>query len=194
MSWAAFWTAFVAVFVAELGDRTQLSVMFLSSRYRRPWSIFGAASIALVASTALAVAAGSGAGHLLPETVLHLMAGSVFAIFALVFLVLFVRHRPDEGPEELGVGGLGFFAGILVAVFLAELGDKTQITAAVLAASEEPFGTLLGASAALVLSSALGVVLGRMLGAMPSWVRRVVLLIAALLFGLFAALQFLAAA
>jgi len=59
MDWRLFALSFGAVFVAELGDKTQLAALAFTADSRRPWTIFAAASLALVLATAVGVAAGT---------------------------------------------------------------------------------------------------------------------------------------
>lgn len=70
---------FITVFVAELGDKTQLAtVLFASEGERNPWLVFAAASLALVASTAMAVLLGAFAAKYLAMIPLKLLAGIGF--------------------------------------------------------------------------------------------------------------------
>ncbi|WP_281301000.1 MULTISPECIES: TMEM165/GDT1 family protein [unclassified Iodidimonas] len=70
---------FITVFLAELGDKTQLAtVLFASEDGRNPWLVFGAASLALVASTAMAVLLGTYASRTLVDIPLKLIAGIGF--------------------------------------------------------------------------------------------------------------------
>ncbi|HAD07962.1 MAG TPA: hypothetical protein DCF62_00635 [Porticoccaceae bacterium] len=79
MDWKVFMTAFAAVFIAELGDKTQLAtVLFASDRDVSKYSIFLAASAALVLSTALAVLAGTFLSEYINEKYLHYIAGLGF--------------------------------------------------------------------------------------------------------------------
>ena len=79
MDWKVFLTAFAAVFIAELGDKTQLAtVLFAADRDVSKYSIFLAASAALVLSTALAVLAGTFLSEYINEKYLHYVAGLGF--------------------------------------------------------------------------------------------------------------------
>lgn len=70
---------FVAVFIAELGDKTQLATLFFAGeRAASPWAIFAAASLALVASTGLAVLLGTVGGRYLDMIPVKLIAGLAF--------------------------------------------------------------------------------------------------------------------
>jgi putative Ca2+/H+ antiporter (TMEM165/GDT1 family) len=76
-----FFSTFALIFLAELGDKTQLAALAISSRSEAPhapWVIFAAASLALVCASAIAVAAGSFLGRALPPSLLRWIAGSLF--------------------------------------------------------------------------------------------------------------------
>ena len=74
----AILSAFGIVFLAELGDKTQLSILFFSMRSHRPWSVFLGAAVALVLTTAVAVALGYFGRVMLPERLMRWLAGAAF--------------------------------------------------------------------------------------------------------------------
>lgn len=76
---SGFFSVFVAVFLAELGDKTQIAAaLFAAQGGRSPWMVFAAASLALTSSTALAVAAGSALRARLEAWPLDLVSGGLF--------------------------------------------------------------------------------------------------------------------
>lgn len=77
-------TVFIAVFVAEMGDKTQLATMlFASDKEVSKWTIFLGASLALIAASGIGVLAGSALSHYISEKHLHYMAGAGFVIIGL---------------------------------------------------------------------------------------------------------------
>ena len=79
MDWKLFGSIFASVFVAELGDKTQLATMLFASKGEvSKWNVFFAAASALVVSTALGVLAGQLVSSAVPEKVLHWVAGLGF--------------------------------------------------------------------------------------------------------------------
>jgi putative Ca2+/H+ antiporter (TMEM165/GDT1 family) len=78
----AFFTVFVSVFLAELGDKTQLATMLFASQDQGPskWTVFLAASAALVVSAGIGVVAGSAVGKVVPARTLQLVAGIGFVL------------------------------------------------------------------------------------------------------------------
>ncbi|MFA6015721.1 MAG: TMEM165/GDT1 family protein [Gallionellaceae bacterium] len=84
MSWTIFVTVFVSVFIAEMGDKTQLATMlFASDKEVSKWTIFFGASLALIATSAIGVLVGSALSNYISEKQLHYMAGAGFVIIGL---------------------------------------------------------------------------------------------------------------
>ena len=81
MEWRLLATVFVTVFLAELGDKTQLATMLFAADDRASkWTVFVGASLALVACSALGVLAGSFIGNHIDERYLHYLAGFGFIV------------------------------------------------------------------------------------------------------------------
>ena len=88
----AFLTIFATVFLAELGDKTQLATLLFSADGARPrWLVFAAATAALTASTLLAVLAGAAAERYLSAIPLKLIAGAGFIIIGALMVVEHLR-------------------------------------------------------------------------------------------------------
>jgi putative Ca2+/H+ antiporter (TMEM165/GDT1 family) len=82
--WKIFLTSFGIMFLAEIGDKTQLSVIALSSRYRSPWIVFAGAALAMIAATAVGVAVGRFLPALLGENWVRFVSGGLFVLFGLL--------------------------------------------------------------------------------------------------------------
>ncbi len=78
MDWKVMATTFIAVFLAELGDKTQMAVLAEASSTSRFWEVFIGASVALVLSTLLAAILGSYMGTRFPQRFIRVAAGLVF--------------------------------------------------------------------------------------------------------------------
>lgn len=87
MDWKLFGSTFAAIFIAELGDKTQLAALSLASEARSKWAVFGGSALALVATSALAVLAGDLVSRLVPPIWLRRAAGAVFVVMGVLFLV-----------------------------------------------------------------------------------------------------------
>ena len=84
MDWNALLTTFGLIFVAELGDKTQLAVLAQTCKYRRPWAVFFRASLALMAVTALGAAGGQLVSQLVPPAVLRWGAAAAFVVMGVL--------------------------------------------------------------------------------------------------------------
>lgn len=149
--------AFAVVFLAELGDKTQLVALTLAGRYPagRVLVVLGAA---LAVLQTLSVTAGAVISRTLPDRAVAIGAGLLFVAFG----VLTWRSAGGEEDGATETGGSGLLS-VAVAFFLAELGDKTMLTTAGLAADRGAVPVWLGSFAAMLLATALAVVAGRAL-------------------------------
>ena len=87
MDWKLFFATFGAVFLAELGDKTQLATLALAGESRKPWVVFAAASLALVAAAGLGAAAGGLLGKWIPEVWVRRGAALLFIAAGLWLLI-----------------------------------------------------------------------------------------------------------
>lgn len=182
--------AFLAVFPAELPDKTMVATVVLVTRFRRPSAVWVGAATAFTLQVVLAVIAGSLLAEL-PQRAVSIAVAVLFATGA----VLLLREGADQEEEPdlderagTGASWIGAAASSFGVVFLAELGDLTQLaTAGLAAASGEPIAVAAGALLALWSVSALAAVLGETLA------RRVpVLLLRRIAAAIFAVLAVLA--
>ncbi len=160
LAWVtAVTTPFGLVFLAELGDKSQLVCMTLAARHRH-WPVLAGAMVAFAILNTLAVVFGAGLSHWVPERVLAAVVALLFAIFG----ILSLRAKEEEGEEDVTErSGHGVFVMAFLMIFLAEMGDKTQIAVAGMASTLPVIPVWIGATIALFATSALGVVAGRKL-------------------------------
>ena len=152
-------STFTLIALAEIGDKSQLVCMTLAARHRH-WPVLLGASVAFLVLNALAVIFGAGVATWVPERV---TAGIVAVLFG-AFGIHAIRRQDDEVSDDITESpGHGIFFSTLLLIFVAEFGDKTQIAVAGLAGTLSPLPVWVGASAALILVSALGVWAGRTL-------------------------------
>lgn len=152
-------TTFGIVFLAELGDKTQLTAMALAAKH--PWgkTFIGIAG-AFALLNLLAVLVGKALFALLPLFVIKGVAGGLFVLFGIASLrSSFSAQEEEEEERKLGRHGPVFTA--FVMILLAELGDKTQLVTASLAAQyDSPVAVFVGSTLALWMVSLLGIFLG----------------------------------
>jgi putative Ca2+/H+ antiporter (TMEM165/GDT1 family) len=141
----AFLVSTGIVALAEMGDKTQLLALILAARFRKPWPIVLGILVATIANHALAGAAGAWVPTVLGPDVLRWVLGASFLAMAAWMMI------PDKMDDEetSGTPRFGVFGTTVVAFFLAEMGDKTQIATVMLAAQYHAWvwvvaGTTLG--------------------------------------------------
>jgi putative Ca2+/H+ antiporter (TMEM165/GDT1 family) len=84
MDWQVFWVTFGTVFLAEMGDKTQLAALTMTAETRTPVAVFTGACTALILATLLGVMAGSLIAHYIPEALLRKAAGAVFIVIGIL--------------------------------------------------------------------------------------------------------------
>jgi putative Ca2+/H+ antiporter (TMEM165/GDT1 family) len=158
----AFLLSFGVIFLAELGDKSQLMALAFAARYR-PWIVLLAVAIGSLALFGVSVVVGRVVGLALPTNVISVIAGVVFLAFA----VWTLRARDDDemGTNRSASSVVGALVTVVSAFVLAELGDKTMIATVTLATTHEPIGTWLGAVGGEVSADAIAISIGAFLGA-----------------------------
>lgn len=150
--------AFVVVFLAELGDKTQLVALTLAGRYPA-LKVLAVLGVAIALLQTLSVTVGALISEALPERVIGAGAGLLFLGFA-VWTWRTADAEEDEVTSEAGRAGL---ISVAVAFFLAELGDKTMLTTAGLAAARGAVPVWIGSFGAMLAATALAVLAGQSL-------------------------------
>ncbi len=144
------------VALAEIGDKTQLLAFLLAAKFRKPLPIILGILVATLANHGLAGALGAWITSLVAPETLRWVLGISFIGMAIWTLV---PDKFDENDAKLARSGV--FATTLIAFFLAEMGDKTQVATVALAAQYQAFfavvsGTTLGMMIANVPAVLLG--------------------------------------
>ena len=119
------------VSIAEIGDKTMLLAIVLAAAWRRPLPIFLGILVATLANHAFAAAAGTVLGHFMQGPWVRWAVGLAFLAFAAWALI---PDRFDETPDTTEKTFAGVFWTTTAAFFVIEMGDKTQVATAVLAA------------------------------------------------------------
>jgi Ca2+/H+ antiporter, TMEM165/GDT1 family len=153
--------SFAVIFVAELGDKSQLMALTFATRFK-PMPVLIGITVATGVVHAVSVGIGYGLGATLPTGWIALIAGLAFLAFG-AWTLRGDKLTDDEkakaerstGSAVLAVGG---------AFFLAELGDKTMLATITLATQHGWFGTWLGSTVGMVAADALAILVGRLLG------------------------------
>ena len=96
MDWKLFASTFTAIFIAEMGDKTQIATMAMAGSGSSRWVVFSGAALALVATTIIAVLAGGIVNRYIPDIWIKRAAGATF----LVLGVLFLLSKAEPAPES----------------------------------------------------------------------------------------------
>ena len=153
-----------------MGDKTQLLALVLATRFKKPWTIMAGILVATILNHSLASWAGNWISVYVPGVMLSWILASIFFIFGLWILV------PDKDEGLNHHERYGAFLTTVVAFFLAEMGDKTQLATIALGARfQSPLEVTLGTTLGMLFSDGLVVFLGEKLTQkIPMiWIRRI---------------------
>ena len=157
-----FFKVFLTEFIAEMGDKTQLMLIALTSKYKLKDIILGTAAAILVLN-GLAVLAGGLVSEFIPDWLIKTISALAFLYFAASTIA---GDDDDEGEED-GKSKIKFAPlAVFCTFFVAELGDKTQLTAITFGANEGMGAALivwLGCSLGLFAADILGMLVGYLL-------------------------------
>jgi putative Ca2+/H+ antiporter (TMEM165/GDT1 family) len=181
-------SSFSLLFLAEMGDKSQLIAMTLACRFHRTPVVIGVLSAFLVLNV-LAVLAGGALFEWVPQRLVLTAAGGLFLYFA--YRSWRDGEDADETEETVAIAAHGVVVTSFLMIFLAELGDKTQLAmVGLVAGTGAPWSVLVGGTLALWSVSVIGILVGGSLlrRVSPVWMHRVAALLF-LLFGLLALIQ-----
>lgn len=152
----AFLNSFLLVFAGEMGDKTQLLSLVLVTRFKKPWTILLGVFIATVLNHALASWSGAWVASIVEPRTMSWILAVIFFAFGLWILV------PDKEEELKNSSSRGVLFTTIVAFFLAEMGDKTQIATVALSAKymEDFVWVIAGTTVGMMLANVPAVYLG----------------------------------
>jgi Ca2+/H+ antiporter, TMEM165/GDT1 family len=177
----AFLVSLSVVALAEMGDKTQLLSLALAAKLRRKTPIILGILVATLANHFLAAWIGMWLATLVSPTTLRWSIAASFMVFG------FWTLKPDTLEEDENPRGTGVFVTTLVAFFLVEMGDKTQLATAALAARYESLvAVVMGTTFGMMIADVPAVWMGDALAHRVNmkWMRRVAAALFILLGGL----------
>jgi putative Ca2+/H+ antiporter (TMEM165/GDT1 family) len=152
-----FWAALVFVFLAEMGDKTQFMTLGFAARFKAI-TVFCGVCVATALINLLSVGMGESFGKTFPAFWVNLCAGLAFIAFGIWTL----KGDDHEQTEQRQYGRHGPFMTVVIAFFLAELGDKTMLTAVAVASRYHSFAQVwLGSTVGLVAANSLAIFAGK---------------------------------
>jgi len=178
---SAFLVSLGIIFVAELGDKSQLMALAFAARYRALPILVGI-TVATAVVHAVSVLVGTVLDVALPTRAISVAAGLAFLGFAAWTLRGDTLDEDEAGRVERSTGSAVVAAA--VAFFLAELGDKTMLATITLATKESAVGVWAGSTFGMVAADALAIVVGQQLGTrLPERVIRIGAAVSFVVFG-----------
>jgi putative Ca2+/H+ antiporter (TMEM165/GDT1 family) len=154
----AFAVTLVAVLLSEIGDKTQLLTLLLVARFKRPTSVLAGLTLSGFASSAVAVTGGEWLRATFGGTALTWLAGILFLLIAALMLL-----PEGDGKEKIFATEYGAFVVSFISLFMANFGDKSQLTTVALAAKFHSIVPIIaGATLGPVLVNIPVVFLGRL--------------------------------
>ncbi len=147
----------IAVGLAELGDKTQLSILLLSSKTTKHLHLLLGVFLAFLTVDGIAVLVGSCITTIVPLSFVKIASGIAFIVFGALTL------KAGETKAESKLYSKNSFISGFMFVFMMEWGDKTQIASALFAARYDPLMVLVGTMTALTLVSVVAIYLGKLI-------------------------------
>lgn len=143
-----------AVGLAELGDKTQLTILCLASKTKKHRELLLGVILAFVIADGLAILLGNLITTYIPINYIKVISGSIFILFGIVTLI---SNKQEEAKCELKKP---FASGFLL-IFISEIGDKTQIASGLFATKFNPIMVFIGVISALTVLSIMAIYLGK---------------------------------
>jgi len=174
-----FTEAFVLVFAAEVGDKTQLMLMTLSAKYSIMQMLLGIL-LGVVVNHGAAVFIGSFLSNAADDSMLQIFSGAMFIVFGIIIIVF---DDENENKRDFKFGPVITTA---LTFFLGEMGDKTQLTAMTLAMEAKyPLIILSGSVAGMLSIGFVGIIIGTSLTKhIPSYIIKTISGLIFIIFGL----------
>ena len=180
-----FLTVFITIFIAEMGDKTQLLLVAMAGKYKIPHILTGT-WLATVVLNILAVGVGAALSNYLDMRIIKVVAGIAFFWFAYAAL----KSDDEEEEQKEMKHNLGPVFAIFGSFFIGELGDKTQLSAITLAANYTNHSltnavyVFLGCTIGLILADLIGLVAGVILKSkMPAGILNILSFVIFAVFG-----------
>lgn len=155
-----FISAFMLIFFAEMGDKTQLLALAFATKFKMRQVLIGVA-VGSFLNHGIAILLASFVSQFASTSIIQLIASMLFLVFGLMSMKLEFEDE-DEDASEFKFGPM---LTVALSFFVGELGDKTQLSAMALGLnSPHPFVTLLGTTSGMIVVSLIGIIVGKLIG------------------------------
>jgi putative Ca2+/H+ antiporter (TMEM165/GDT1 family) len=153
----------VAVALAELGDKTQLSILLLSSKAKKHLQLLLGVMLAFLIVDGAAVLLGAWITSIVPLHLVKMFSGAIFIIIGALMLIEALYSRDKEAKKEGKLHFKNSFLSGFLLIFVSEWGDKTQIASALFASRYNALMVITGTMTALTLLSIMAIYLGKLI-------------------------------
>lgn len=153
----SFLTPFLTIFLAELLDKSQLALIFLSTKHKNYKLLFFGSLLAFIVVDGLAILFGSLVASIVPEIIVKIVAGIAFILFGLL------SFRKEDESEKTKQRSQNTFLNAFLIIFFAEWADKTQLASAAFATQFDPLFVFFGVISAMAILSLLAILTGSLL-------------------------------
>jgi len=147
----------IAISLAELGDKTQLSILLLSTKTQKHLHLLLGITLAFLIADGTAILLGTWITNIIPINYLKIASGTIFIILGTLLLI----QKQSQNENKLHLKNT-FLSGFTL-IFISEWGDKTQITSAIFATQYNSTLVLIGTMTALTLLSTLTIYIGKLI-------------------------------
>ncbi len=151
----SFIIPFLTISLAEFGDKSQLSILLLSSKIKNHLQFLLGILLAFTVVDGSAILFGAWVTSVIPKNILSIISGSVFILFGILAL------RPKKEDDDIKSSNKNAFISGFTIIFFAELGDKTQISSALFAAKYNPLVVFIAMITAMTLLSVTAIYIGK---------------------------------
>lgn len=175
-----FIKTFLLIFVAELGDKSQFLVMTCAAKYS-PKQVFAGMFIGIILNHSVAIIVGNCVSNIIETYLLQIFTGAIFILFG---FLSFVNEKDESCSNKYYK--CGPVLTVAITFLLAELGDKTQLTAMTISMeSQYPFIVLLGSTLGMMTIGLIGIIIGTTLTKhIPSYIMKTISGIIFIIFGI----------
>ena len=155
----AFLLMFFSLYLAQMGDKTQLLTILLATKTKKHFLLFVAIMSAFTVSVTIAVIFGAGLSLIIPHVILHIISGSLFILLG----VIIVRDGKKKKNKYKSLKLNHPFLAAFILTFLADFGDKTQLALALFAVDYKPLLVFAAGMLALGLDTILMIVFSKVI-------------------------------
>lgn len=150
---------FVSLYLAQMGDKTQLLTLFLATKTKKHWILFWGVMTGFAIGVGLAVLFGAGLSHLIPHKFQHGISAIIFFVMGIIFL----RDGVKKKQKYKNINLKHTYLTTAFLIFVTDFGDKTQIALTIFAVNNHPLLVFLAGILALGVDTVLMIIFSKLI-------------------------------